>query len=376
MRLLAAVVLALLLGCRDGSPPANPQAEARAFAETLARDVIPTCLPATVQARMHQGTRHSTDMPVLARLLCEWLDGIHSYKFVGFRNRKVEPGDSPFPHPIMRRLRLDKDTGAMFVVYDELVLVRPEGSKELRLDDVFSFRQAVWLGDLVDANKSGVGPTDYLGDASKHEAVQQAQIQLRAGDREGAIKAIDALDVAAQGHRSVQIMRIRAAVGTGGDTYKQALARITERYPDDPAYALVMIDGALDTDDFAGAIHWVDVLETAIGVDAFLECSRVIALTRKGDFDVALAAANNAIALEPTLTRALEIKLDVLIVKKQWADVLAVMSELETNHGTTFDIDKLRREPRLGELVSSPAFADWANAQRMRKQTQTPAPPP
>jgi uncharacterized membrane-anchored protein len=106
-------------------------------------------------------------------------------------------------------------------------------------------------------------------------------------------------------------------------------------------------------------MHWIDVLEKAIGVDAFLDSTRVVALLRKGDLDQALARADAAVKLEPTLTRALEIKLDVLIARKQWDDVLAVMTELETKHDSSFDIDKLRAEPRLAELVQSPSFAEW-----------------
>jgi uncharacterized protein HemY len=86
---------------------------------------------------------------------------------------------------------------------------------------------------------------------------------------------------------------------------------------------------------------------------------RAVALVREGDRDAALAAIETAVAAEPTLTRAHEIKLDILIARKQWDDVLAVMTELERNHGMTFEEAKLRAEPRLAELVASPAFAEW-----------------
>jgi uncharacterized protein HemY len=162
------------------------------------------------------------------------------------------------------------------------------------------------------------------------------------------------------------MLRVRAAVGIDTDTYKQALAELAKTFPDAPGIALISIDGSLDVGDYDAATHWIDVLEKAIGVDAFLESTRVVALVRKGDLDQALARAEAAVKLEPTLTRAHEIKLDVLIARKQWADVLTTMTALETQHETNFDLAKLRAEPRLADLVASPLFAQWLDERSQR----------
>jgi hypothetical protein len=336
------------LGCRDGSRPANPEAEAKAAVESLAVDVVPACDPTKVATRLAM-----TDTATAARILCQWYAGLHSYKLVGFR----KGGDTP--HPIMRRLIVDAPTGAMFVAFDEITFAYEKG-KLVGIGDVFSFRQGVWISELIAANATGsAGPTDFLGPSSKHPEVLAAQDTLRSGDRAAALAAIDALPAAVRKERGVQMLRVRSAAGLSADQYKQALTEIAQTFPDDPAIALISIDGALDVDDFDRAIQWIDTLEKTIGVDAYLESTRTVALIRKGDLDKALAAADAAVTLEPTLTRALEIKLDVLIAKKQWDQVLAVMTELETHHGTRFDVAKLRAQPHLAELVQSPAFATW-----------------
>jgi hypothetical protein len=353
MRLLAVVfALTLSLGCKDGSKPADPALTARTFAENLAAEVVPSCIEARIVERIE-----STDAPTAARLLCQWLANLHSYKLVSLR---VVDGK---PHPIMRRLLLDQPTGAMFVAYDELVL-SPKGT----LADAFSFRQGVWISELLtaNANVAAGSPSDFLGPSGTHAEVRAAQDTLRTGDRAGALAAIDALPPAVRKERGVQMLRVRAAAGLGTQAYKQALTEIATAFPDDPAVALISIDGALDVEDFDGAIKWIDTLEKAIGKDAFIESTRVVALVRKGDLDKALATANAAVALEPTLTRALEIKLDVLIAKKQWPDVLAAMTDLETNHAQHFDVDKLRSQPHLAELVGSPAFATWLEERHQR----------
>lgn len=353
MRLLAVVfVFGCVLGCKDGSKPADPAATARTFAESLATEVIPACDQTKLVARLE-----IADAATAARLFCQWLANVHSYKLVGLRTVDGQP------HPIMRRLLVDEPTGAMFVAYDELV-VTAKG----KLADAFSFRQGVWLGELLAANANVADgmPSDFLGASGTHAEVRAAQDTLRGGDRAGALAAIDALPPAVKKERGVQLLRVRTAAGLGADAYKQALTEIATTFPDDPAVALISIDGALDVGDFDGAIKWIDTLEKAIGKDAFIESTRVIALVRKGDLDKALAAANAAVALEPTLTRALEIKLDVLIAKKQWDEVLAVMTDLETNHAQYFDVNKLRAQPHLAELVASPAFAKWLEERHQR----------
>jgi hypothetical protein len=301
------------------------------------------------------------DNAIASRLLCQWLTGVTSYKLVGIRTVDGKP------HPIMRRLLSDPDSGAMFVGYDELVLARPAKAKDLMLTDAFSFRQNVWISELLAGNTSGpMVQTNFLGASSSHPEVVAAQTTLRDGDREGALKAIDALPPAVRAERGVQMLRVRAAVGIDTDTYKQALAELAKTFPDDPGIALISIDGSLDVGDYDAATHWIDVLEKAIGVDAFLESTRVVALVRKGDLDQALARAEAAVKLEPTLTRAHEIKLDVLIARKQWPDVLTTMTELETQHETNFDLAKLRAEPRLADLVASPLFAQWLDERSQR----------
>jgi hypothetical protein len=318
------------------------EAEARAFAERLAASVVP-CDPTAITDRM------ASDGPVAARLFCEWMQGIASYKVVGVRHVGGQV------HPITRRLIKDAATGAMFVNYDELALART--GNDTKLADAQSFRQGVWLTDLVASNGDSQGPTDYLGTAGKDPAVRAARDLLRTGDREGTLKALDALPPGVRNLRGVLLLRVRASVGTS--SYKAALDELAKTFPDDPVIALTMMDGCLDISDYDQAMHWIDVLENAIGVDAYLESMRAIALVRKGDFDKGLQVINAAIELEPTLTRPLEIKLDILIVKKQWPDVLATMTQLEDEHDENFDVTKLMKEPRLAELVQSPAFTEW-----------------
>jgi hypothetical protein len=63
--------------------------------------------------------------------------------------------------------------------------------------------------------------------------------------------------------------------------------------------------------------------------------------------------------MEPTLTRAWEVKLDITIAQKKWADAVVVMRELEAKHGVHFDDARLAAQPKVAELLASPEYKEW-----------------
>jgi cellobiose-specific phosphotransferase system component IIA len=352
MRLLVVTALGLTLvtgaaGCKGRAPLADRpigEAEASAFAQRFAADVIPCdgarvalLLDTAAMARRVTPPPEVESVALLAtEAICAWLSGIESYRLVRVQLRDGRP------QPIMRRLFV-QPSGAMFVNYDRLELARSGAT--IGLADVFSYRQGKWVSDNF---------------TEPPAPIREARERLRAGDYAGALvrlAADDAADVRAT--RDGQLLQVSAAAGVSPERLAQELDELAKQFPDDPVVALTQIDAALGRDDHVEALRWIDLLAKEIGGDAYLDAMRAVALVREGEFDAALAAIDAAVAAEPTLTRAHEIKLDILIARKQWDDVLAVMTELEHNHGMTFEETKLRAEPRLAELVSSPAFAEW-----------------
>lgn len=283
--------------------------------------------------------------------MCAWLAGISSYYLVGVRTVGGQP------KVIMRRLITSPATGGVHVNYDALQLRRGQ-DRELRLVDALAYRQGKWLSELI-ASNARAPELDFVGATSAPDEVRQIRDLVRASKREEALARIDALPAAAHRELAVQLLRVNAAAGLSPERYRQALDELARTFPEDPRIALTELDGALDRDDDVDAQHWLDLLEKELGADAFLDSMRAIAHVRHGDLDQALARADAAVRREPSLTRAQEIRLDVLIARKQWPDVLAQLTELERNHAMTFEEAKLRAEPRLAGLVATPEFAAW-----------------
>lgn len=332
MRLL--VVLLVVLGCkgREAAPSKVTEADAKAFAETLAASVIP-CSPEKLAPL--------APVETVARGLCDWMNGIASYRLV-----RVAVTDGQ-PRPIMRRL-LATPAGGMLVNYDELQLARTNGT--VTLADAYSYRQAKWL-----ARPTPTPPE-----------LEAARDLLRAGKADEALALVDELPATTRRDRAAQMLRIHAAAAISPDRYKQALGELAEMFPADPSIALTEIDGALAVKDYTGALRWLDVLGKAIGDDAFLDTLRAIAHLEQGALDDARTRIDAAIRREPTLAHAHEVKLDIAIAQKRWTDALAVMTELEQHHGTAFDEARLRGEPKLAELVATPEFQQWLAARSSR----------
>jgi hypothetical protein len=337
MRLLVLAVL-LLLGCKDKpkkvtTPGALTTETASAFADALSTE-MPHCDEDRVTKLLDP---QLASTPGMAHLICSWMQGIASYKLVGLHTNTTPPAI------VMRRLLVDPKNGGLLVNYDRIDLERKDGPPRTLIADLFSYRQARSISELVTK--------------TPHPDVEKARELIGSGKQDEAMALVEKLPVNLR--RDLMLRAYLTASTLPAPEKTQARNQLAKAFPDDPAIALTMIDAGFALADYDSVQHWCDVLVKDIGQDAYLVMQKAIAYLQAGKLDDAQAMASDAVRLEPTLTRAHEVLLDVLISQKRWPEVLAEMTELETNHGSTFDEAKLRAEPRLTELVSQPAFADW-----------------
>jgi len=122
---------------------------------------------------------------------------------------------------------------------------------------------------------------------------------------------------------------------------------------------MVEMDGAFAVGDYDAALRWIDIIDKEVGGDAFQDANRAFAYFKKGELDKAAEHAEAAMQREPTLQRVWEVKLDVAIMQKKWADAAAAMTALETKFGIKFDEAKLRSSPAMAEFVETPEFKQW-----------------
>lgn len=377
MRLLAlAFIIVAACKAREAAPKRVVTApEAKAFAEMFATMVKP-CDEAKVadvidrEAMAAKFTTRTTmpdaqqiaqelaNAPIGAKILCSSMRGIDDYKLL-----RVQLRDGA-PRPIMRRVISDPRSGATVVGYDELELGKSRADGVVRIVDSYSYLQGQWITELLVGNRDALAKSvDYVGYVPEMaDTIRKARDLQRQGLNKEALEIVDGLPKAAREYRGVQLIRVRASAGLGPDAYKQALDELATVFPNDPSIAMVQADGAFARGDFDTALRWIDVLDTAIGGDTFQAAHRAMAYLRRGrpgDVELARATIDKAIAAEPTLKRAWEVKLDVALAEKNWAEAVTAMTELEDKHRVTFDDAKLAAQPTVAELIASPEYKEW-----------------
>lgn len=383
MRLFA-LAFVLFAACKSQEQaPAGPQLtvgpvteeEAKAFAEKLIPLVRP-CDPAKLEPLIDREALAArfmtrTEMPdkkpiamelarrpVAGRILCGSMAGIDEYRLL-----HVHMVDGK-PRPVLRRIISDKRSGAVVPGYDELELGKTKADGVVRIVDAYSYMQGQWLTEILSGNRDALAQSvDYLGYIPEMaDTIKKAQDLQRQGLNKEALEIIDSLPKAAHNYRGVQMMRVRAAFGVSPQAYKQALDELAEIFHNDVSVAMIEANGAFNRGDFDAAIKWIDMLDNAIGGDAFQGANRALAYLRRGkpgDVDTARDAIDKAIAMEPTLKRVYEVKLDVTLAQKKWADSVAVMTILEDKFGVVFDDAKLAAQPAVAPLLASPEYKEW-----------------
>ena len=118
--------------------------------------------------------------------------------------------------------------------------------------------------------------------------------------------------------------------------------------------------------DFVEALHQIDVLDAAVGGDAFLDATRASILVRRngpGDLEDAATRAERAVQAEPKLAMTHGVTLAVATARRQWSSAISTLNILEHNFGTTLSeelSDGKFRGPATGTGFASPKLCGCA----------------
>jgi len=165
--------------------------------------------------------------------------------------------------------------------------------------------------------------------------------------------------------RMVQLMRVRLGEQISQDAYKQALDELAKDYPDDPSLALMQVDGAFLRGDLDGALKNIDLVDQAVGGDAFQDAIRAEVYLKRnqpGDLDRAAERAEAAIKTEPTLAKGWWARLDAAVYRKDFAKAFETIEHLQQHFKAKLDDAALHKVPSYAEFLASPEYAAWRAA--------------
>jgi len=258
------------------------------------------------------------------------------------------------------------------VNYHDAVLVRrPDGN--VAIADVYFFLPGEMASQTVRRalleSEQSQGRTVRLrageGDLAKSaRLISKMSSSVREGRPKEALEIYARLPLSVQQDKTVMLMRIMAAQQVDDQELPAAIEAFGSRYPDDPSLGVVALDVHLVKRQYAAALKGIDRLETAIGGDPYLDALRARVYEETKDYARSRAAAEKALAADPTLDDARWSLVRASLGEKQFGETTRLLRQLEENRRCI--MGDLTRIPAYAEYVRSPEYREWLRSRPPR----------
>jgi hypothetical protein len=284
-----------------------------------------------------------------ATVVCSWftLDQGSQYKLLHLKDGA----------PIVRKTAKLGTTTA--VTYFKLVLGTTKADKQVRLDDAYSFTQGATMSEAL-AETVDAGIKSGIEGSSEIEPAMTKVKQLRADKKPlEAMAVLDGLPQEVKDVRAIRVVRVFVAREISEQRYSQEMAEVMKHYPNDPSLALIAVDEATLRKDYKGALKEVDILDQAVGGDAFQDAVRSTIYYLMNDFQNAKGRAAAAVKAEPDLVRAQFSLADADAALGDYKGVLAQL-QLLAKMGQPVSAAALATVPHYEGFAVSPEGKQWA----------------
>jgi tetratricopeptide (TPR) repeat protein len=141
--------------------------------------------------------------------------------------------------------------------------------------------------------------------------------------------------------------------------YTRVLAKLAEKYSDDPATAFKLIDHYFTIKDRPKMLAALDTMEKRVGADGVTRNLRAAAYFSTEDYANTLKYADEAIQLEPDLMSGQDTRASALVGLTRYGDAIAQYKGVEKQFGLEFTRDVFESDPFFAKFVASAAFRDW-----------------
>jgi predicted Zn-dependent protease len=256
--------------------------------------------------------------------------------------------------------------------YHELAVQRTtDGS--VRVVDIYVYLAGTWISQqirhtflnvAVHDNRSLLQKlTGYESDFIKHATeIAQLVTHVKTQEWQEAMNVYRRLPPSVQHDKTMLILRLQASQQIGDDEYLAAIGAIQRKFPNDPAFELLGIDGYVMRQQHAKALECVDRLDKSIGGDPYLEVLRANILTLRDRRADAILCCRRAVANDATLWDAHVTLVELLIAERDHKELAAALDTVETN----FDADALAtfEDLDLSEFLASAEGKAWSQARQ------------
>lgn len=294
---------------------------------------------------------------------------------------EIEKGGS---YKLLRVHEVDGRTRALLrllttesgVNYHDILLTRyPDG--RVSLEDVYVFAAGEMLtqsvrrlllpaaAELDRGLVARLRGTDqlYYSNLPKIQGMVRA---VQAGNGREAVATYKALPAGLRQNKVILLFYLRAAAEVDDAEYTAALETFRQQYPADPAIDFISIDYFLLRKQYDESLRCIGAVAKAVGGDPYLHALRANVLVEAGRFPDARAAAEKAVAEEPSLPEAYWSRVSVALREKDHKDTLAWLKKVVEKTGA--EIEDLAELDDYKEFVRAPEHAAWVKWYADRKK--------
>jgi len=142
------------------------------------------------------------------------------------------------------------------------------------------------------------------------------------------------------------------------DEYDAALAKMAEKYANDPAASFMLIDYYFKREDTPQVLKALGILEQRVGIDGITSQLRANTYLFADDFTNALKYADDSIRLEPDRVEGHDTRATILVQMKRYTDAVDAYRAMEKQFDLAFTREVFA-DPIFAPFVASKPFQAW-----------------
>lgn len=168
--------------------------------------------------------------------------------------------------------------------------------------------------------------------------------------------------------RMTRVVAVHCARQVSEEEFAKEFMAFRDALPNDPSLLFLSISFHENRKEHAECLKAIDALDAVVGGDPHLDVLRSNAYQKQGKFAEAIAAAEKAARVGPTLGEAYWRLIDLHLEQKAFAKVASALRAVIEQGGEDFSLEQLQEAKEYAEFRKSPQFAEFEKWYAARKK--------
>ena len=341
MRIVRILVISLLIfsSCKEKEKPVTRQ-EAQAFAESLEK---------SISKRDKEFFDNAFSIRSVAELIEDSLkdkqtknelkgmtQGIKNKLKIG--TQLVSMMSEEATYRLVKIYEKNQEQHIIFRLYDDgrlnyhdMKMIHERG--QVKITDMFIYATGENLSETLIGIFNGLMAHDDDGTLKNIDLVKSIKELITKGKNEEALAEIDELPEKLRTARTIQLLRMNAAMNLDDSIYMKVMDEFTVLYPDNGKMALMLLDGYVLHKEYDKALACVNQLDSMINKDLMLDYYRAMCYKLKKDD---MAARASLIKLHTNMPDFIDAGIELAYNycnTEEWEKAATILNKMKNSRG-------------------------------------------